>query len=70
MDFFFGGKVGQNILYWFIYALFLAGGEALAWWQAPSMVQFYRWDSQEWWNYTKEDAAKNWPSQLGDFISY
>jgi len=65
-----GGKFGQNIGYWFLYVIFVAGGQALAWWQAPSMVKFYRWDSQEWWNYTKEDAPKNWPSQLGDFIDY
>ena len=65
-----GGKIGTNLGYWFLWVAFLAGGEALAWWQAPSMIKFYRWDSQEWWNYTKEDAPQNWPSQLGDFIDY
>ena len=48
-----GGKVGKNIGYWFLFMTFLGGSEALAWWQAPDMVKFYRWDSQEWWNYTK-----------------
>jgi len=64
------GKVGTNLGWWFLYIVGVAGCQALAWWQAPSMIKFYRWDSQEWWNYTKEDAPKNWPSQLGDFIDY
>ena len=65
-----GGKVGRNIGYWFLSTIMLAGSEALAWWQAPDMIKFYRWDAQEWWNYTKEDAPQNWPSQLGDFVDY
>ena len=65
-----GGKIGTNLGYWFLWAAGVAGCQALAWWQAPSMIKFYRWDSQEWWNYTKEDAPKNWPSQLGDFVDY
>ena len=64
------GKIGKNILHWCIYAAVLTGMEAIAWWQAPSMVKFYRWDSQSWWNYSKDDAPKNWPSQLGDFVDY
>ena len=65
-----GGKVGRNIGYWFLSTIMLAGSEALAWWQVPDMIKFYRWDAQEWWNYTKEDAPQNWPSQLGDFVDY
>jgi hypothetical protein len=51
-----GGKFGKDIGYWFLTTIMLAGSEALAWWQAPDMIKFYRWDAQEWWNYTKEDS--------------
>ena len=64
------GKIGKNMLHFFIYALVLMGGEMIAWWLAPKMVKFYRLDEQPWWNYNKEDSPQNWPEQLGDFASY
>ena len=65
-----GGEIGRDIGIAFIYWVVLAGGEALAWFLAPRASKFYRWQEQDWWNYTKEEAPENWPSQLGGFVSY
>ena len=64
------GLVGRDVGIAFGYWAFLAGGEALAWFLAPRVGKYYRWSEQEWWNYNKEDAPQNWPSQLGDFVEY
>ena len=41
------GKIGKDIGYWFLTMIFLVGSEFLAYWFAPNMVKFYRWDPQE-----------------------
>ena len=65
-----GGNAGHNILYWFIYVIGFGAAETLAWWQAPSLVKFYRWSEQEWWNYTKDESPQNWPNQMAGFINF
>ena len=46
------------------------GLEALAWYLAPRVVKFYKWDQQDWWNYNKDEPLDTWPKQLGDFVEY
>ena len=42
----------------------------LAWYKSESIVRFYRWSDEEWWNYDPADAPGNFPAQLGDFVNY
>ena len=65
-----GGNIGYNFLYWFIFVALTGTGEVLAWWRAPNVVKYYRWDEQSWWNYKKDEAPQNWPEQLWDFEDY
>ena len=65
-----GGNIGFDLGYGFGLWAVLGGLEALAWYLAPGNVKFYKWDEQDWWNYSSEDAPDNWPAQLGDFVEY
>ena len=66
----YGGNIGYDVGYSLGFWIVLGGLEALAWYLAPGVVKFYKWDQQDWWNYNREDAPDNWPKQLGDFVEY
>lgn len=65
-----GGEIGPDMGYSFGYWVWTAGFEALAWFLAPRVVKFYKWDQQPWWNYDEDDVPATWPYQLGDFVDY
>ena len=44
--------------------------EFVAWYMREKVVNFYRWNDQEWWNYDPADAPGNFPAQLGEFVDY
>ena len=65
-----GPRVGSNIIYAFSWWTFMGAFECLAWFLAPRVVKFYKWDEQSWWNFNNDDVPGVLPSQLGDFIEY
>ena len=46
--------------------------QSLAWYNRESIVRFYRWSDEEWWNYDPADAPGNFPAQLvdDDFVHF
>ena len=60
------GDIGMSMVYAFVWWVLLGGLEALAWYLAPRVVKFYKWDQQDWWNY---DGVDTWPEQLGEFVN-
>ena len=60
------GQIGYDMMFTFLHWAFTIGFEMLAFYLAPRVIKFYKWRSQSWWNYNKEDAPNNWPSQLAD----
>ena len=66
-----GGKIGEDIGYWFAYVIPEGCFQALAWWLATSGgIKYYRWKEQEWWDYDAKDRPNNWPDQLADWHEY
>ena len=64
------GLIGHDIAYGLLMWAIVVALEALAWFLAPRVVKFYRWDRQEWWNYNEGSVPEVWPKQLGDFVDY
>ena len=62
-----GGSVGTNFVDGLVFWLLLGGCQMIAWFLAPKVVKYYRWDEQEWWNYSREESPQNWPDQMGSW---
>ena len=50
------GNFATNSATTLIYLVFMAGFEAIAWWKAPDVVSYYKWNEQDWWNYSSEET--------------
>merc|ERR1711881_123736 len=64
------GEIMWDLISWGTYVVVFGGLEFLAFYLAPRVVTFYKWDAQSWWNYNADDVPDTWPSQLGEFVDY
>ena len=51
-----GASLGQNFVHGLVWWLMLGGFQMIAWFIAPYVVKYYRWDEQPWWNYSREES--------------
>ena len=66
----FTSPVEKFLVLFFMYlgGIFLV--EFGAYWMREKIVAFYKWEEQDWWNYSPQEAPGNFPAQLGDFVDY